>query len=156
MGIASTRRMEHPHILLAVLRHDKWCFITMDMVGFHNLCFHQIMNRLQIILTETDHPSCHILPRNVDIISKEFFRKTVQRYRIYILCIKHGSCQFRGKNTMCQQTFRCFCTQKTAAIRIPGIYFDMMFQYFKSGWNILKFFIYFIFHRMPSFWKMFP
>ena len=56
----------------------------------------------------------HILSRNVVIISKILFGKTVQRYCIYIPCIKHSSCQFLGGDI----PVRCKTARNTQVVRI--------------------------------------
>ncbi len=42
---------EHPHIFFGMFQHEKWHFITMDMVWFENLCFHPVINEAKIIFT---------------------------------------------------------------------------------------------------------
>ena len=87
---------------------------------------------------------------DIHIIPQEFHGKPVERYCIHILCIKNCSCQFRCKDAVSHKELWCFRTRKTSGIMISGIDFYMMFQHFKTGRDVLKFLIDFIFKLMPS------
>lgn len=83
----------------------------------------------QIPVSQLDHPVCHNLTGNVDVVPLEFLTDPIQWQAICVLGIHDAGAKRRGDDTVSQQTFGSVCFYDCLIV-LSGIDFHMV--YFNS------------------------
>ena len=132
-------RPVNPHITLAsgrpsIFIDEDRCLIRLYHVIIIEKIMEMVIHGTQILLTQADHPVCHVLPGNGKAIPLKFFFKTVKRHRIYIFSIYDRCCKRWGNKTAMKQVtwMRGFYHM---FIQLTGIYADMVFLNLNTGRN---------------------
>ena len=131
----------HPHVTLAASRTPVLIYKYRSLICLYHMIIIQkfmqiIIHGSQIFFPKTDHPVRHVLSGNGKPVPFEFFFKTVERYRIYILTIYDCRSKGRGYKASMKQISGMGCLYHVF-IQFTGINADMMFLYHDTGRNEL-------------------
>ena len=88
----------------------------------------------KVFLSETDHPVCHVLSGDDQLIAFEFLLQAVQRNGIDIFAVYNGCRKCRGNSTAMKQPSRMLCLYHMSILFV-GIDTDVMFFHLYFGRN---------------------